>query len=87
MLCSLPGAAFAVDVQAIFPGWSVSGQNSMHLDYYNSHGPDGAYLQEGWRPYNDLNIRFQNIQNPYNTIKGYASGAISGSPYRSPSTA
>jgi hypothetical protein len=84
MLCSPPGAAFAVDVQAIFPGWSVSGQNSMHLDYYNSHGPDGAYLQEGWRPYNDLNIRFQNIQNPYNTIKGYASGAISGSPYRSP---
>jgi hypothetical protein len=77
------GYAAGENFPSIFPGWSISGQNSMHLDYYNSHGPDGAYLQEGWRPYNDLNIQFQNRQNPYNVIKGYASGTVSGSPYRS----
>ena len=83
ILCSLVGVAVAAEIPAILPGWSISGQNIMHLDYYNSHGPDGAYLQEGWRPYNDMNIRFENRQNPYNTIKGYASGTINGSPYRS----
>lgn len=83
ILCGPARAVFAADVATVLPGWSVSGQNSMHVDYYNSHGPNGAYLQKGWRPYNDLNIRFQNVQNPFNTVKGYASGAINGSPYRS----
>jgi len=80
----LPWTGYADETSPSFlSGWSFSGQNSAHLDYYNSHGPSGSYLQEGWRPYNDLNIQFQNRRNPYNTFKGYASGTISGSPYRS----
>jgi hypothetical protein len=65
------------------PDWHISGQNVLHLDYYDSTGPSGAYQHEGWRPYNDLNLQFQNRSNPYNVLKGYFSGTINGSPYRS----
>lgn len=76
---------YAVSVHCndnIASDWKISGQNSIHFDYYNSSGPNGAYLQEGWQSYNDFNLQFQNTANPYNTMKGYFSGTINESPYR-----
>lgn len=76
--------AFNANAYDIAPDWQITGQNSLHIDYYNSSGPSGSYKKdEGWQPYNDINIHFSNTAETFNTMKGYISGTINQSPYRS----
>ncbi|MCX8110337.1 MAG: hypothetical protein N3D15_03690 [Syntrophorhabdaceae bacterium] len=83
LTCIVDVNAYGDDGSQIAPDWRFSGQNSLHIDYYNSSGPSGSYKKnEGWQPYNDINIQFQNTADSFNTMKGYLSGTINQSPYR-----
>lgn len=68
-----------------YPGWDVSGSNTLRLETYNNSGDDSAspYPFEGGQYFDEWGANFLKRNSPYDLWRGQFYGVINASDYRS----